>query len=85
MRHPIMIGALFGGLLFAGAASAQNAMSPEMKQVLVQTCRQDIATHCSGVQPGNGAVKGCVRDNFRSFSQPCQSALRQVMAQRNQQ
>ncbi|MCS0494100.1 cysteine rich repeat-containing protein [Ancylobacter sp. MQZ15Z-1] len=85
MRHSVMIGALLGGLVLAGSASAQDAMSPEMKQLFVQNCRQDLATYCSGVQPGNGAVKGCIRDNFRSFSQPCKSALRQMMAQRSQQ
>ncbi|WP_051660800.1 cysteine rich repeat-containing protein [Bosea sp. 117] len=62
----------------AGAAGGGNA-------ALFQICREDLATYCAGVTPGNGAVRACIKENYRSFSPDCKAALMQAMMQRQQQ
>jgi hypothetical protein len=81
-RFALIAGGLVAGLLSISAAQAQEGLSPQAKQALAQACRNDFASYCAGVTPGDGGMKGCVRDNFRSFSAPCKDVLKQIMAQR---
>jgi hypothetical protein len=40
-----------------------------------QACEAEIQQHCSGVQPGEGRLRACVKDNFAAFSEPCKRAM----------
>lgn len=69
---------ILGTGLSAGSAMAQG------KRAIAQACREDLAKFCSGVQPGGGRLKPCVKEHFRSFSPSCQAALRDVLAEKRQ-
>lgn len=67
----------------AGAACAQQRPTPEM-QALMQACRPDYVTHCSGVQPGGGRVIACLRAQDPGHLTPaCREALPRVAALRS--
>jgi Cysteine rich repeat len=52
----------------AGSGTAQEAP-------VRRTCAADLQQHCSGVQPGEGRLRTCVRQNFAAFSEPCKQML----------
>ena len=35
----------------------------------------EIQQHCAGVQPGEGRLRACVKENFAAFAEPCKRAL----------
>ena len=43
--------------------------------VVRQACGTEIQQHCAGVQPGEGRLRACVRENFAAFSEPCKQAM----------
>jgi hypothetical protein len=66
----------------SGHAGAQQRLTPEM-QALMQACRPDYATHCSGVQPGGGRVIACLRAQEPGRLTPaCREALPRIAALR---
>jgi Cysteine rich repeat len=40
-----------------------------------QACAAEIQQHCTGLQPGEGRVRACVKEHFAEFSEPCKQAL----------
>jgi Golgi apparatus protein 1 len=38
---------------------------------LAEACRGDVDKHCKDVQPGEGRVHQCLRDNSDKLSQAC--------------
>ena len=40
-----------------------------------QACGAQIEQHCTGVQPGEGRLRACVKENFAAFSEPCKQAI----------
>jgi hypothetical protein len=55
--------------LFAPASAvAQSA-------AVRQSCGAEIQQYCGGVQPGEGRLRGCVKEHFAAFSEPCKQAL----------
>jgi hypothetical protein len=43
--------------------------------VVRQACGTEIQQHCAGVQPGEGRLRACVKENFAAFSEPCTRAM----------
>lgn len=43
--------------------------------VLAEACRPDVAKFCSKVEPGEGRVHTCLRDNAAQLSQACRWAM----------
>jgi hypothetical protein len=43
--------------------------------VLRQACGAEIQQHCAGVQPGEGRLRACIKENFAAFSETCKQAL----------
>ncbi|KAK9865562.1 hypothetical protein WJX84_005695, partial [Apatococcus fuscideae] len=39
--------------------------------MLAEACRMDVDSHCSNIQPGQGRVHQCLRDNLASLSEGC--------------
>ena len=60
-------------LFVAGAASAAEPLTADQVR---QICQADFDKACPGAQPGHGALKQCARSHFRSFTSPCQKALK---------
>ena len=40
-----------------------------------QACEAQIQQHCAGIEPGEGRLRACVKDNFAAFSEPCKRAM----------
>src|SRR5229473_1489865 len=40
-----------------------------------QACGAEIQQHCTGLQPGEGRIRACVKEHFAEFSEPCKQAL----------
>jgi hypothetical protein len=40
-----------------------------------QACGTEIQQHCAGVEPGEGRLRACVKENFAAFSEPCKRAM----------
>ena len=61
--------------------SASGAMAQKMgagARAVLQTCKPDIARFCSQVQPGQGRIKGCMKEHVHELSDPCKEALFQA-------
>lgn len=70
--------------ILAGAALSTGSALAQGKGAVAQSCRGDIAKFCSGVQPGGGRLRPCIKENYAKFSPACQSALREVIATKKQ-
>lgn len=42
---------------------------------LRQACRPELQQHCAGIEPGEGRLRTCVKENFTAFSEPCKQAM----------
>ena len=40
-----------------------------------QACEAEIQQHCAGIEPGEGRLRTCVKENFTAFSEPCKQAM----------
>jgi hypothetical protein len=40
-----------------------------------QACGPEIQQHCAGVEPGDGRLRACVKENFAALSEPCKQAM----------
>lgn len=72
----LMTGLLSGCL--AGDALAQLQVTPAMRakaQIIARDCRTDIGTFCAQVEPGEGRIAACLRDNRARLSPACGKAL----------
>ena len=61
--------------------STSGAMAQKMgagARAVLQTCKPDIARFCSQVPPGQGRVKGCMKEHVHELSEPCKEALFQA-------
>jgi hypothetical protein len=58
-------------LLVASAAQAQTRSA-------VKACGAEIEKHCGNVQPGDGAVRDCVKAHLKEFSPNCQAVFTHV-------
>jgi hypothetical protein len=45
-----------------------------------KACAGDIKTLCTGVQPGEGRIRACIKSNFSKLSEPCQAVLLKAAA-----
>ena len=67
--HPIRSLAIASLLLMAPVGAMAQGTA------LRQACGAEIQQHCAGVQPGEGRLRACVKDNFANFSEPCKRAV----------
>jgi hypothetical protein len=40
-----------------------------------QACGPELQQHCAGIEPGEGRLRACVKDNYAAFSEPCKRAM----------
>jgi hypothetical protein len=72
--------ALVAGLAAAGATASAQQQNPQAP--LRQACAADFKSLCSGVQPGGGRIKACLREHADQLSPSCKSALVDAAASR---
>ena len=44
-----------------------------------EACKADVASLCSGLQPGGGRIGGCLKANREKLSDGCKSAIAAAM------
>ncbi|MBO9196763.1 cysteine rich repeat-containing protein [Rhizobium sp. 16-449-1b] len=67
-------------LISAGTASAQQQLSMSQKMELRDNCKQDIQQLCPGVQPGDGGIMACVKENKAKLSSMCSATIDKLLA-----
>lgn len=45
------------------------------QQGVAKACAADIKAQCTGVQPGEGRIKACIKSHFKDLSEPCQAVM----------
>ena len=40
-----------------------------------QACGPELQQRCAGIEPGEGRLRACVKDNYAAFSEPCKQAM----------
>jgi hypothetical protein len=40
-----------------------------------QACGPELQQHCAGIEPGEGRLRACVKDNYAAFAEPCKQAM----------
>jgi hypothetical protein len=58
--------------------SIASAQAQDMK--MLQSCRSDVKTLCSSVQPGGGRVADCLKTHEAELSANCKSVMTEVSA-----
>ncbi len=62
---------------FAGAwTQARAADTAPAAGPVLEACKKDVETLCPGVQPGDGRIATCMKENRRKLSDACKSALK---------
>jgi hypothetical protein len=64
------VGLAFALLLLLGSTGAMAQQS-----AVRQACAAEIKRLCGEVQPGDGRLRGCVREHFAQLPEPCKQAL----------
>lgn len=59
---------------------AQHQGKAEERKQFREACKNDVKTHCKGVQHGQGRVVACLREKQSSLSSGCQAELAKVPA-----
>ncbi len=55
-------------------AMAQSAAA----RAILGACKGDIKAFCAAVVPGEGRIKGCMKQHLPELSEPCKEALFQA-------
>jgi len=59
-----------GVIVLLAATSTMAQQRP-----LAKECAADVKAQCSGVQPGQGRIRACIKSHFNELSEPCQAVL----------
>lgn len=71
---------VLGALLLAQAhpTTAQEIVIDSLKAAI--SCAGDIRKHCSGIEPGEGRIRACIKEKFAELSPECKDALGELIA-----
>ncbi|HWZ69318.1 MAG TPA: hypothetical protein VNW89_15915 [Stellaceae bacterium] len=79
MNRPIAARGLFKVARLGLASSLLGLLPPAelaaQQGPARQACSTDISRLCAGIQPGEGRITGCIREDFINLSAPCKTAL----------
>jgi hypothetical protein len=50
------------------------------QQGVAKAYAADVKAQCTGVQPGEGCIKACIKSHFKDLSEPCQAVMLKVAA-----
>ena len=65
-------------MLLAGSAIASDAVVRDIR--IVRACAGDVERLCSGVLPGEGRIKACMKENMSKLSATCVDTILDQMA-----
>ncbi len=51
---------------------------------VARDCAADIRKHCSGIEPGEGRIRACIKEKFAELSTDCKDALGELIAARTE-
>ena len=57
-------------------APARAADAPAATGPVAEACKKDVETLCPGMQPGEGRIAACMKENRRKLSDGCKAALK---------
>lgn len=60
----------------SGACQARQQAAKDYMKRLVEACKGDMQKFCSGVKPGQGALRNCLKKNQASLSSACRSGMK---------
>jgi hypothetical protein len=60
--------------------AAQEVLIDGLKAA--KSCVSDIKKHCSGIEPGDGRIRACIKEKFAELSTDCKDALGALIAAR---
>jgi hypothetical protein len=66
----VKYGVVAAAVLSLGATSAESQST-----LTLRACASDIKAQCPDVAPGEGRIRGCVKEHLQGFSGPCQARL----------
>jgi len=67
--------ALILSILAVPALAADPQQQPRGGGAVREACKADIASLCSGLQPGGGRIRECLKANRDKLSEGCKSAI----------
>jgi len=70
--------------LAATSATAADPMKKGEGAEVLAACKADMQKLCPAVQPGEGRVMQCLRQNRASVSGPCKTALKDARREQKQ-
>ncbi|ADJ27797.1 cysteine rich repeat-containing protein [Nitrosococcus watsonii] len=62
--------------LYDGAAQLQRAIGA--LNYVANECKADLKEHCADIQPGEGRLAACMKENKKHLSPRCQQAVKDV-------
>jgi hypothetical protein len=69
-------------VLVAGAVPSLSTLPVAAQKAAAKAAvtarKPDIGKFCSQVQPGDGRIKGCMKEHLPELSEPCKEALFQA-------
>lgn len=69
----------------SGPPAGQGAGGPNAaRQAFMKACQADIQKHCTGVQPGGGAIVQCLSEKKDALSPDCSKAVEQARGRMQQ-
>jgi hypothetical protein len=63
------------GLILAFLAASALTSAPHAQSSAVSACVEDVKAQCSGVPPGEGRIKTCVKSHLSDLSRTCRTLL----------
>jgi len=71
-----------GGLLAAPVVTAADAASAPDGGEAMRACKADAEKLCSGVKPGEGRIKECLKEHRKDLSPECKKEIAEARKQR---
>ena len=63
------------GLILAFLVASALTSAPHAQSSAVSACIADVKAQCSGVPPGEGRIKACVKTHLSDLSRTCRTLL----------
>ena len=65
-----------------GGSRAEMREAVRDEKRFSQTCKDDIAKFCKGVNPGQGGLAGCMQEHVSELSAPCRESVKAMKDER---
>jgi hypothetical protein len=52
-----------------------STVSGQEIRAVAQECMSDVSIQCTGVKPGGGRIRECIKTHLKDLSEPCQTVV----------